>query len=245
MCGACYPRVMSFPLTLAGTTFETAPALAEAVVRDAQMGGGTIVEGRRPSRWLAACVTDGELDRKLAVGLCAALIRAPRPAAIAEAARLAEALCMHEVAALLPAALDAHDVGVLLFADAALPGRSVEDALLRSWGTLLADDDEDGRVDLLRRLRHAGLRDIELAVLARVGSAHQIRRLLPDILVEELATAGVSALAQALVRGQGVAEAVCELASELSDGQRHAVWRVAVSRGAVSDGALREAWLGA
>lgn len=236
---------MSFPLTLAGRTFDTGPDLARTVMDDAIAGGGTVVDGQRPAAWLAEAVRAGELPRALAVGLSAALVQAGRTAGIVEAAELAAELGLTELAALLPAALDGLDVGLLLTPDPREPDRSVEDALLAAWAAIATAEDATSRDALLGRLRHAGLRGLELRVLARTGDPATVRSSLPPILVEELPVGDVATLAEALVRGPDVAAAVCDASSPLTNAQRYAIWRAAVALDGRldADDDLRTRWL--
>ena len=236
---------MDFPLTLAGRTFATGPDLARAVLDDAAAGGGTVVEGQRPAGWLAAAVRDETVERDLVVGLCAALVQTGDPAGLVEAIDTAVELGLVELAPLLPAALDGLDMGILLHADPRTDEGSVEDAPLRGWAALVSSDAGEGRDALLLRLRHAGLRGLELDVLARCGDADTVRRVLPSILTEELPVGDVAALAQALVRGAEVAGAVCDAAGPLTASQRYAIWRAAVARDAAieADDELRSRWL--
>jgi hypothetical protein len=236
---------MSFPIRLAGRTFETPPDLARAVLADARAGGGTVVADQRPATWLAEAITAGDLPRPLGVGLCAALVQTGDPHAIVEAAAVAGAAGLTELSGLLPAALEGLDQGVLLTPDPTTPARSVEDALLAAWAALVQDPAAPGRDALLRHLRHAGLRRLELEVVARAGDPATLRESLPAILVEELPVDDVAVLAAALVRGEAVARAVCEASGALTASQRYAIWRAAVARDAGLEAreGLRVAWL--
>lgn len=206
---------MPFPLVVGSRTFEDAPELALAVAADARAGGGTVIPGEAPSMWVAGLVADGRLEPYLAVGLAAGMLRTTQPPLIAEGARLAARLGETQLAPLLPHALDAHDVGVLLSQDPVIPGRSVEETLLRAWADLAPVHDPVTRADLLARLRRASLGDVELAVLVRHGTADEIRRLLPDVLVEGLPAGGPAALADGVARGGDVADALREIAGAL------------------------------
>lgn len=236
---------MDFPLTVAGRTYDTAPALAQAVLADAAAGGGTVVDGARPAAWLARAVRDQALERAFVVGLCAALVRTGDPAGLVEGMDLAVDLELTELLPLLPAALDGLDMGILLHADPRSASGSVEDALLRGWAALVAPERTDGLDALLLRLRHAGLRGLELEVLARCGDAAAVRAILPSILTEDLPVGDVAALAEALVRGPEVAQAVCDASASLTSSQRYAIWRAAVARDVSieADDALRARWL--
>lgn len=184
------------------------------------------------------------MERELLIGLCAALVRAGRPAGVVEAAALARDVALQELAPVFSAALAGLDVGVLLHADPRGQDASVEDALLRAWAAVEPGDPE--RLEhLLDRLRNAGLRDVELATLARHGTAADIRRHLPPILVEDLPVEDVTSLARALARGGDVAEAVCAASEPLNNAQRYAVWHAAVGLDAsLSDAhALQARWL--
>jgi hypothetical protein len=194
---------VSFPLTVAATTFADPPALAAAVVADARAGGGTVVSGARPAAWLAAAVRDGALPRSLAVGLAAALIQHGEAASLVEAAELAVALDLRELGGLIGAALDAVDVGVLLARAPGDPATSVEDVLLRAWAALAPEGDPTGLRALLLRLRHAGLRAIELRVLLDHADPETIADLLPDVLAEDFTAADAAVVRAARARPGG------------------------------------------
>jgi hypothetical protein len=240
---------VSFPLDLPDRTLASAPDLARLVLDDAVAGGGTVFSGQRPNIWLARLVHEGRLERKLAVGLCAALVRSGRPTAVAEAARLTESLDLHELADLLPAALDGLDVATLLMAEDPASERSVEDVLLGAWARVLRPDSAGSRDRLLTRLRNAGLRNLELAVLARTADPSTLSASLPPILVEDLATGDVAVLGQALVREPEVADALAKSAWLFSSSQRQSIWEAARARdpdlAATRFGPHGETWLNA
>ena len=240
--------MLAFPRTIAGRDFPDAPSFAAAVQSDALAGGGTVVEALRPGEWLGEALARDEVDRALLVALAAALIRGAVPLSVAEAAALARGASLHELAPVLAAAVAGLDVGVLLFPDPRAEDGSVEDALLQAWASVEPGD--PGRTQLLLdRLRNAGLRAVELDVLARLGDVDAIRARLPPILVEDLPVEDVASLAHALARGGAVADAVCTVAdgptSTLTPAQRYAVWRgaVATSPALASDDDLRARWL--
>lgn len=191
---------MSFPLTVAATTFADPPALAAAVVADARAGGGTVVAGARPAAWLAGAVREGALPRSLAVGLAAALIQHGEGASLVEAAELAVALDLRELGGLIGAALDAVDVGVLLARAPGDAATSVEDVLLRAWAALAPAGDAAGLRALLLRLRHAGLRSVELRVLLDHADPETIAELLPDVLAEDFTAADAASVRAARAR---------------------------------------------
>lgn len=239
-----------FPRDIAGQTFPDAPTLAATVRADAQAGGGTVVPGEHPSTWLGRALTEDEVERELIVGLCAALIRAGHPASVVEAAVLATEHGLHELAPVFRAAVAGLDIGVLLHPDPRRDGGSVEDALLRAWARV-EDGTADRTTELLDRLSHAGLRDVELATLARLGDEEAILARLPAILAENLPVEDVESLAHALARGGAVADAVCA-AAESMDGvvpltasQRYAIWHAAVGLQGELAGhsALQSRWL--
>lgn len=233
-----------FPREIAGQSFPDAPSLARTVQEDAAAGGGRVVSGERPAVWLGRALRADEVERELIVGLSAALIRAARPASIVEAAQLASEHELVELAPVFAAALAGLDVGVLLHPDPRGENVSVEDALLRAWSVVEGGD--PARVtQLLDRLRHAGLRAEELAVLAQHAGPDAIRARLPPILVEALPVEDVTSLARALARGGAAADAVCRSADPLTGAQRYAVWHAAVrlEPSLEVDDALRERWL--
>lgn len=235
---------MTFPLDIAGRTFATAPELAQAVLRDARAGGGTVVSGERPSIWLAGAVRSGALSEALARGLIGALVQQGEPAGLVEAARLAANLDLGDVGPLLGAALDALDVGVLL---KPVPGEgqsSVEDVVLRSWAALASSDDPEQLRRLLTGLRGAGLRSLELRAVLSHADASVIEELLPDILAEELLPDEGRVLVVALDREPSVAAAIAAVLAALPPVRREAVWRrMVASRPALEhDEAMRMAW---
>jgi len=202
---------MPFPVTWGSRTWNDGPTLLADVGTDACEGGGAVVDGQPPCRWVAAMVQDGALERELAVGLVAALLqRRDQAAALAEAARLAVALEGHELADLVFLALDAFDTGLLLTADPLQPGASVEDALLRAAWSLADLSDPALRARLLPRLRNAGLTDLECIALVNHGDPDEIRTWLPAILVETVPPDAVEALIGALSHREEVREALLE-----------------------------------
>ncbi|MFK7926831.1 MAG: hypothetical protein AB8H79_01490 [Myxococcota bacterium] len=234
---------MDFPRTIAGQHFESAPAFAVAVQADALAGGSTIVEGARPTQWLAASLRAGEVDRTFVIALCAALMRNRAPVAVAEAAALAGACELSELSEVLSAAASGLDVGVLLFPDPNVEDGSVEDALLTGWAAV--EQDVERCEGLLDRLRYAGLRDVELRLLMRLATPASIRARLPQILAEALPAEDAGALAMGMVRSSDVAQAIVKGASALNAAQRYAIWHAAVNAQAslASDSELQASWL--
>ena len=211
---------------------------------DAAAGGGEVVEGARPSGWLSSAFEAGEVERELLLGLCAALVRSAHPQSVLEVALLAARCHLTELAPVFQAAVAGLDVGVLLHPDPHADGASVEDALLRAWSSVEGGEGER-LVALLDRLRHAGLRSEELAVLVRLADAETIARRLPPILVEALPVEDVDALATGLCRSGAIAHAIAAASGPLNGAQRYAVWRAAEAREPAigADDALRAAWL--
>lgn len=164
---------MSGPIEVDGRWFADPPSLLAEVV--AQAGAGA-----RPSGWIATA----SIDPALKVGLAAAMIRHEHGPTVAEGARLAGVLGDPRLIALCRLALDTQDTGVLLAADPADAGRSVEDALLVAVARGGAHDDEAERETMLSRLRNAGLRDEELWVLLGWGSAREVAEWLPGLCEE-------------------------------------------------------------
>ena len=216
---------MPFPIRVGDRSFATAPQLASAVTADAKSGGGTVVPGRAPSRWLIDLVRADALERDVAVGLAAALIRSREAAIVCEGARLAALLADPKLAELLPVALAGHDTGLLLHADPAMPGQSVEDALLRAWAVLAPVEAPAVRGELLDKLRHAGLTEVEAHVLAVFGAPDEIRRWLPVVLIEGLPGGATDSLAQGLRRGGAVAVALGDVLGASASPLALAVWQ--------------------
>jgi hypothetical protein len=175
---------MSFPLTIGDRVVPDPPSMAALVRSDSGAVSGTVVPGRRPADWVAELVRDGRFEKRLAVGLAAALIQNPEAVTVAEGARLAQALGEPVLATLLRRALDGHDPAVLFAADPGAPGSSVEDALLAAICALADATDPAVRGPLLERLRNAGLRDLEIPLLLRFGDADELRTWLPAVLTE-------------------------------------------------------------
>lgn len=216
---------MPFPLVVGAHTFANAPSFAAAVTADAKSGGGTVVPGRLPSRWVVDLVRSDGLEREVAVGLAAALIRARDAASVCEGARLAALLAEPKLAEMLPVALAGHDTGLLLHADPVMPGQSVEDALLRAWSVLAPVDAPEVRAELLGKLRHAGLADVEAHVLATFGAADEIRRWLPVVLIEGLPRGATDSLALGFRRGGAPALALGDVLGAAPREVALAVWQ--------------------
>ncbi len=177
---------MSFPVTVGGRVVASPPELAALAQADANGPGGTVVPGLRPWQWIVGLVQAGALDPKLAMGLGAALLQNANPVTVAEGARLAEALHPSPLDRLVLLALDAHDAALLLQNDPARPEFSVEDSLLRSAAAVAPLDNDTVRANLLTRLRHAGLPELELIVLLAHGSPTEIALWMPALLEEGL-----------------------------------------------------------
>lgn len=212
---------MPFPLTLAGRTISTPPQLASFVISDAQAGGGTVVPGQVPSRWVMDLVRAGQLEEPLAVGLAAALLRTEQPGALTEGARLAGQLKHPRLADMLAAAVSSHDVGLLLHPDPVVAGASVEDALLRAWANVADLARPDVRGSMLERLRNAGLTDVEVRVLGAHGTPEEIRRWLPAVFAEGAPRGVGEGLSTALSRGGEVTTAVLRVLLALPAATRH------------------------
>jgi hypothetical protein len=134
------------------------------------------------------------------VGLAAALLQHPTAVTVAEGARLAIALHPSPLDDLVVLALDAHDPALLLAVDPAGGGASVEDTLLRAAALVARLDDAFLRDKVLTRLRHAGLPELELAVLAAYGDLAELQRWLPALLEEDLGDGGRRRLAARVAR---------------------------------------------
>lgn len=174
---------VTFPLRIHNRLLRDPPALAGAVRDDALSRDPATP---RPREWVPALIASGDLPEDMAVALAAALLQDSQPAVLVESAHLARALGRRELGQVLIAALDAHDVGVLLVAAPGEAQGSVEDVLLLA-ATELADlSDASVRSSLLERLRLAGLAEVELDVLSRAGSPAEVRTWLPAILSESL-----------------------------------------------------------
>lgn len=206
---------MPFPLKVGDHDVPDPPSLAALVRRDAGPVSGGVVPGKRPNEWILGLVAEGALEQRLAVGLAAALIQHPAAETVCEGARLAAALGDRVLGAVLLRALDAHDTALLLGADPADPAASVEDALLAAAVALCDLADAGVRGPLLERLRHAGLPQLEVPLLAAFGTAEELRVWLPAVLVEAIGDEGRRALAERAARGDEGAEVVRALLADL------------------------------
>ncbi len=164
---------MSGPIEVDGRWYADPPALLAEVVAQA-------ARGARPSGWIASAA----IDPALKLGLSAAMIRHDHGPTVAEGARLAGVLGDPRLIALCRLALDTQDTGVLLAADPADAGHSVEDALLVVVARSDTHDDAATRESMLTRLRNAGLRDEELWVLLGWGTAREVTEWLPGLCEE-------------------------------------------------------------
>jgi len=191
---------MSFPLTIGPHQLASPPELAELVGRDADVGG-LVVEGQRPSAWLVGLWQEGQLTRDDVLALGAGMLRQPVAGLITEGARLAEALHPSPLGPLVVAAAGAHDPLVLLQVDPALPERSVEDTLLRASVLVGDHSDRAARRSLLRRLRHAGLPDLEGEVLLPHGEVEELRRWWPALQSEGVPEAVEALVAARIAKG--------------------------------------------
>lgn len=215
---------MPFPVSLGSTTWPDGPALLAAVADDARAGGGSVVAGQYPSQWLLGLVSAGALEQDLAVGLVAALLRSSSEAAVlAEATRIAVALDEGALGALVVACLEAFDTGVLLTSDPRGEAESVEDLLLRAAVHLADLDQPELRARVLPRLRHAGLPELELAVLAAHGDLEELQLWLPPVLVEPLSPPGAAALAARVIADPSTRDALCAVLLDAPAAPRAAV----------------------
>jgi hypothetical protein len=204
---------MSFPLVLPDRVVPDAPAMAALVRADAGVASGTVVPGKRPAEWVMDLVRAGSFDRRLAIGLAAALIQNPEVATVREGARLAQALGDPVLGPLVRRALDGHDTALLLQSDPGRPGASAEDTLLEAACPLCDLADPEVRRPLLERLRHAGLRSLEAAALLRFGDVEDLEAWLPAVLTEGLAEEHLVLLTAALAEDDARAHVVRRIVS--------------------------------
>ena len=219
-----------FPLTIAGVLFSSPAALRERVEAELRRGRSPLVEGQSPAVWLANAVRTGEMSHALCRSLAAALLSGGRYREVVEAARLAVLLDMGELAPMLHHAVEGLDVALLLRRVAVGRDDSVEDELLRAWAAIEPGEDPLRVAALLRRLREAGLRALEIQVLGRSGTPELVEEHLPPILEEPLGSADVEALASLLIRGALVREVASAHAFAFAPEERGEVWRAALSR---------------
>jgi hypothetical protein len=194
---------MPFPLVVGATALPDPPTLARVAAEDARDGG--VLDGRPVHVWVLDLVRRGELDRALAHGLCAVLIRSGTAEVVAEGARLARALGDPPMARLLQLAAEGLDAGVLLH-PAGAEG-SVEDVVLRGWVAIAEFDDPAVRARVLEKLRYAGLAREELRVLLLWGDDDELARWIPAIRAEGLGFDPAPLLAEAEAAGRSAAVA--------------------------------------
>lgn len=202
---------MSFPLTLGDRVVADPPSFAMLVREDCGAASGAVVPGMRPSAWIPMLVAEGRLEKRLAIGLAAALVQNPEPATICEGARLAASLGERVLGGVLVRALTAHDTALLMQVDPGGQGASVEDTLLLHAPALAELDDPTIRRTLLERLRNAGLPAVELRILCDHGDAEDLRTWLPAVLTEELGADERAAIERRMARGDDGGAVVREL----------------------------------
>ena len=194
---------MGFAVAFQGGVYEAGPPLLDAVLASVRRGLSAADE-------VFTLVMGDQIDVDAAVGLAAALLGGSDPAGVAEGARLASRLGDPRLVAFVERVVEQQDLAILLAPDPLAPlvgmGASVEDALLRTWAELAPLLEDRRRAELLERLRHAGLRDLELGVLARVGSEEEVDLWLPTILSEGVPPDAASAFRVGLQRAQPVAD---------------------------------------
>lgn len=202
---------MPFPIRVGDRELPDPPSLAALVRADAGPASGTVVPGQRPNAWIVGLVDAGALERRLAIGLAAALLQHPEAATVCEGARLAERLGERLLGGVIVRALAAHDTALLLQVDPGGAGESVEDTLLRVAPRLADLSDPAVRRPLLERLRHAGLPAIEVPLLCEHGDAEDLRTWLPAVLAEGVGVAELDALGRRLLRDDDGAAVIREL----------------------------------
>ena len=212
---------MPFPIAIDGQPYDTPRALAAEIMRRA-------LAGKRPDRDLASAAQTGALSSAEAVGLCAALIQTGQPAPVAAGARLAKELGDSSLCRLLLLAHEALDIGTLLQAtDEAV---SVEDLILSAASSILPDD-ATLRAEVLRLLRHASLVADETRVLAKYGSPEEIAFGLPGVVLEGLPPNTAAPLAQALLRGEDIAQVITPVLQKLDPSDLATLWAAATRLG--------------
>ncbi len=199
---------MPFPLTVGSVVVPDPGALA-VLVRE-ELAAPRVVPGRRPAAWVAELAASGALETRLAVGLAAAMVQNPDPGTICEGARLAGALGHRILGPVLVKALAAHDASLLLQVDPAGDGASVEDTLLSVVPQLADLADPEVRGPLLAYLRHAGLPELEVPILAEHGDPAELRTWLPAILAEGLSPDARAHLERRAARDDPGARVVAE-----------------------------------
>jgi hypothetical protein len=204
---------MPFPLVVGDLTVPDPPALAALV--QAECGPVPVqVPGRRPAQWVMDLVESGALERRLAIGLSAALLQNAAAATVCEGARLARRLREPLLGPILVRALQSHDTGLLLQVDPAVDDTSVEDTLLAAAEDVADFADEGVRASFLEYLRHAGLPALEVRVLARWGSTFELETWLPAVLAEPMTEDARAALAGRRARGDAGSAVVARLVGE-------------------------------
>jgi hypothetical protein len=205
---------MSFPLQVGSVLVPDPPALAALVRRDASPGGGTVVPGLRPAQWVMELVTSGALERRLAIGLAAALIQHPEPVTVCEGARLSANLGEGVLGAVVLRALAGHDMALLLQTDPQFPDSSVEDTLLGAATRICQLSDPQVRRPLLERLRNAGLPALEIPVLCAHGDLEDLAFWLPAVLAEGVSEREMWLVADRIRRDPEAAPVIAEVLRE-------------------------------
>ena len=214
---------MTFPLTVFNQTFSDAPAFAEAVLADATIGGGRFKPDTLPHQWLNTLLQDKTIERDFLVGLAAWLCRSSRAAGISESVAIAQSLEFHELAPVFAAALDGLSLEMLLQPNPHQPELSIEDSLLTGLATLMDGSDDGLRKTTLERLRHAGLRNHEIQLLMKHGSANEILAGVPSILTETRPSPDIIAIA--LIREKSCARATCATLIQTPMTYRKSIWK--------------------
>jgi hypothetical protein len=176
-----------------------------------------VVPGLRPAQWVMELVNSGVLERRLAIGLAAALIQHPEPVTVCEGARLSANLGEGVLGAVVLRALAGHDMALLLQTDPQFPDSSVEDTLLMAATRICQLSDPQVRRPLLERLRHAGLPALEIPVLCDHGDPEDLAFWLPAVLAEGISEREMWLVADRIRRDAHAGSVVWDVLREWPD----------------------------
>lgn len=169
---------MPFPIQVGELVVPHAVGLGYVIAADLAAGGGTILPDTPVRTWLpeAAAALDVEEQRSLVRSL---LLR-KHAEAIGVACEVALAVRPEGIGPYLLSAMLHHDLGTLMSPDST--GRTVEEVLARAGAELCPLDDPRWRGLVLAALRNAGAAGVEARVVARYGTASELREWGPPLL---------------------------------------------------------------
>jgi len=167
-----------FPLIIGELVVPHAAGLGYVVAADRVAGGGTVVAGQGVEQWLPG-VAEG-LDVEEQRALIRGMLLQPDPVLIGAACAVALARRPAGIGPYLLSALVHHDLGTLMTPGP--DGCSVEERLARAGAELCPLEDERWRGLVLASLRSVAAAVPEARVLARYGTASELREWGPPLL---------------------------------------------------------------